>query len=578
MVTSTSKFTYEYLSLQKFFNAFKPMQSVSHVFEVPVVSLRFTGKTEIEQMEIKGLGFMQDIAARNIFVGTPSVSSLPTIARMAPEDDRIRPGHVGFDAWVAYVYLMKGLHIFTSITAQRNGNMKTTNLMIEGSKVVMPQEKKPIRNLGGLTEEYENKGVQAIAPDIHDIMYAAPNKKYQSFPGEFIQLKTFSGPLDEGIFFPYFTGMNLPDKVTAHHVFENLFFRLLSDTKDGALRMMAQIRTGIKQLAFHRSGIILAHAYKGIELSSKIPGSKMIIVLDGAVYHGFVICGKFEVALYGDTYTPVDVMKQLKKINKFSDDCELIAEKLNTATDALGTKVYNFSKEVFMRSRGAIEAFASVDKDLYASTNTIQEVIDLLVSLKYSDQFPVPSISTISDMTGSIMTGSYARLQAYPSYFDESLLKNVNPLYIALSMFGPKVPSCNVGAKNKGAVSFVIPKRDSEDVNIVKKDGKRPLQYLAYEMTPIHLAHNQYTSLFTSGALHMNPPRKNKKEFCNLQNVIVQIGDDMSFLDVYNGMKEVVNNHRLAAQSGSKRKADGTDASGSRKRAKVDSEKRADEY
>lgn len=577
MVASTSKYTYEYLSLQKFYNAFKPITTLHHVFEVPTVSLKFSGRPDQELMQIKGLGFMQDVAAKNIFVGTPAASSLSSIARFGPEDDRIRPGHIGFDAYVAYVYLMKGAHIFTSILAQRNGKMKTTNFMLDDSKIVKVGEKKPIRNLAGDSEDFENKAASSISPDIHDIQYAAPNKSFQSFPGSFIQLKTFKGPIDTGVFFPYFTGMCLPDKVTAHHVFENLFFRLLSDTEEGALKMMSQIRAGIKQLAFSRSGIILSHLYKGIEMAAKIPASKMTVVLDGATYHGFIITGKFKVALYGETFIPVDVMKQLKRINKFTDDCELIAAKLNSATDAQGSKVYNFTKETFMRSRSAIEAIYSIDKDLFTSTSTLEEVITLLVGLKYSDAFPVPSIESIRQMTTAMLTQTHAPLQNFPAYFDEIMLKNLSPIYIALSAFGPKVPSCNIAQKAKGGVSFTIPRRDAPDANIERVDGKRPLQYIPYEMVPIHQAAVQYESLFSTGVLTLSPPRKNKREFTNLQNVIVQVGDDKNFSDIYTAYKEIVSNRRLEAQSGGKRKRDGGDAS-PRKKSRQEHEKMADEY
>lgn len=577
MVTATSKFTFEYLSLQKFYNAFKPIISLSNVFEVPTVSLRFSGKTDQETMQIKGLGFMQDLAARNIFVGTPAVSQLAMLARFNPEQDRIRPGHIGFDAYVAYVYLMKGLHIYTSIVAQRNGQMKINNLMFDDTKTVKVGEKKNIRNLNGKSEEFENKGAAAINPDIHDVMYSAPNKSHQSFPGSFIQLKTFTGPTEQGVFCPFFTGMNLPDKVTAHHVFENLFFRLLSDSEEGCLRLMSQIRTGIKQLAFSRSGMVLAHAYKGVEMSSKIPASQMTIVLDGPVYQGFFITGKFKLSLYGDTYVPVDVMKQLKKLNKFTDDCELIAAKLNAATDAQGSKVYNFSKETFMRSRSALEAIASVDRDLFASTSTLEEVITLLVGLKYADSFPVPSIESIRQITAAMLTGSNAPLQNFPAYFDEMMLKNLSPVYMALSAFGPKAPSCNIGSKDKGSLTFVLPSRDANDVNIVKVEGKRPLQYMPYQMVPIHLAAAQYTNLFNTGILHLNPPRKNKNEFVNLQYVIAQIGDDKNFLEIYTAYKEIVNNNRILVQSGGKRKRDGGEVS-AKKRVRMENEKAAEDY
>lgn len=575
MVVSTSKFSYEYLGRQSFFNAFKPMNTLPVSFEVPTISLKFSGKTDQESMQIKGMGFMQDVAAKNIFVGTPAAHCLADIARFAPEEDRIRPGHIGFDAFVAWVYLMKGAHIFTTILAQRNGLISTKNILTDGSKLVKVGEKSKIITLAGDQEEVENKDPFAVTQSIEDILFSASSRSYQNFPGSFIQIKTFAGPIDKGIFYPFFTGMLLPDKVTAHHVFEDLFLHLLADTQEQALKLMSQIRGGIKQLAFSRSGIVLSHLYKGIDLARKVPGSKMTIVLDAAVYQGFIICGEYNASLYGKLYTPGDVMKQLKLINKFASDCEMIAAKLNTARDALGTSVYNFQKESFMRSRSALEAFYSVDKDLFASTNTIQEVIDLMIGLRYSDSFPIPSIESLRQVTAAMLSQSMAPLQNFPAFFDETMLKNLSPLYIALSAFGPKAPSINTSSKNKGAQKFVIPSRDAEDVNIKKTDGKRFLQYLPYEMVPIHMAVAQYNSMFQTGVLHLAPPRKGKKEFTNLQYTIVQIGDDVNFGEVYMAYKEIVNNNRILSQTGAKRKRDG-DELGARKKSKQDHLEMAD--
>lgn len=546
-------------------------------FEVPTISLKFSGKTDQESMQIKGMGFMQDVAAKNIYVGTPAVHHLAAIGKFAPEDDRIRPGHIGFDAYVAWVYLMKGAHIFTTILLQRKGRLTSKNILTDAGKMIKKTEKGKIITLGGEQEEIENKDPFEVTQSIEDILVSASSRSYQNFPGSFIQIKTFTGPLEPGIFYPFFTGMLLPDKVTAHHIFEDLFLHLLHDKAEIALKLMSQIRSGIKQLAFSRSGIILSHIYKGIDLARKIPGCKMTIVLDGAVYQGFVITGDYSAFLYGKTYATGDVMKQLKLINKFTSDCELIAAKLNSARDSLGTAVYNFQKEVFMKSRSALEAFYTVDKNLFASTNTLQEVIDLLIGLRYSDTFPIPSIESIRQVTASMLSQSFAPLQNYPAHFDESMLKNLSPVYIALSAFGPKVPSVNVASTNKSAMKFVIPSRDAEDSNLKKTDGKRFLQYLPYQMVPIHLAASQYNNLFNTGVLHIAPPRKGKNEFTSLQSTIVQIADDKNFGEVYTAYKEIINNNRVLSQTGAKRKRDG-DETASRKKTKQEHELMAEAY
>lgn len=542
----------------KFFNAFKPIQNLSRTFEVPVCSFKFSGKDDQEIRDIKGMGLMEDVSSKNIYVGTPPVSYLARLQVFKPEDDRIRPGFVSSDGFFAWSFLMKGVQIFSTIAALTATDEPIAFAYTNASKRVDATETSTLPTVDGdmTLESVTNTSTLARieAPNMYAFAPPAVGDK-SSMPGSFIDIRNLPTKFPKGIFFPQFPGMNTSDPITAHHTFERIFRNLLGTNGDNTAAILSKIRSGCKQLAFSRTGVVLSHIYRGMDIASQVPRSGFTIILDNNVYKGFVVTGEFTISLYGKKVECDDVLEDLKTINKHESDAESVAVALNAARDAGGNSVYNFSKHTFLKSRSALVAFMSVDKGLFTSTETIDDVIKTLSGMNYGDSFPIPTAQNIAECTTAMAIGSLSGLAAYPAYLSDTVLRSNSRVMAALCMYGPKAPSFNRGG-DKG-IRFSIPgPQTSVDPNLEVSNGKRVLQYLPFKMVTLNVAMSEWTAAITKGYFTFDQPRKGKKEFTNLQTVIVTLSTDPQFSEVYSGLKSMVNSARALAQGG-KRKHDG---------------------
>jgi len=551
-----------------FFNAFKSLTSLNRLFDVPVASIRF-GDLQKDQVEtLKGMALQSDLTNQNIFVGSPSLLHLNQINALRPVDDRIRPGHVSFDGYLAWTYLMKGIHILTTVMNPMSADSYSHFVSAESSLA------------GGTTgrvstidsqvaSEYVNVSDQAVAQNQGQLLFVAPDNDWSAFNGSFIDAHSFKNSL-HGIFFPFFLGMSVPDKTTAYQVFSSIFSGSIASTAVATASLLQRIRSGVRQLAFSRSGMVMAHAYACIGLALQVPNSKVHVVLKGNVYCGVVIEGNFSISLYGTLVESGETLQDIQSINLLETQAERIVALLNAVEDGEISSVYTFAKDDFMTSRKALRNWNSIDRSLFHSSDTLKAVETILSEMEFNDNFSVPTTKMVDQFLSFVMTGDVRHISDHPAYLSGVILQNSSRVYEGLSIFGPKALSVNVG--DKKGLTFVIGKPGKSDPNldIDPESKKRKLQYIPLCLTPVATAAKQWNMLFGSGNLCLSQPRKGKKEFTAPVNLTHKVADDPNFTDMYNQIKGIVNENRKARKGdsgGEKRK--GGVLSGKGKKAKV---------
>jgi hypothetical protein len=548
------------ISAIQYFNIFKPLRTLNRVFEVPPCSFRFSNLTPAEVTELKAMGLQQDLANPNLFVGTPPATLLARIDELGPMDDRIRPGHITYDAFFAWVYLMKGIQIFsTSWNSLHDGAYSIVcnpdeQIAVGGDGILPGIDGKPI----AVTKVLSNLAVNGIP------YLLPPVVNLSAFPGcvhDINALPQFS----TAIFFPFFPGMSLADKTTSAEVFARIFNGSLSTTQKGNIELMAKVRSGVRNLAFSRTGMVLAHIYRCFSLALDIPNSRVHILTKGTAYVGFVLEGAYDVSLYGTVTASGDVKDDIAKVDLIDSQACEIAEKINAVELEDGSAPYKFVKGVFLSSRSALRAYNSLDPAVFHSSDTLDEIRNILEKMEFNDTYAPVTQETILDAVRFMSSGDYSHIQKYPAFLGGGVLHSRSKTWEALSMFGPRAPSCNTGDKNALAITFPSP--DKSDTNTVRINGVRPLHYLPFWDIPLSTAVAQWDSLVSKGVLLIPKGRKGKKEFTNLHGVVVSVASEPAFQTMYDMVKGMVDDARKSGIAGNKRKrSDDDDAKGGKRK------------
>lgn len=572
-------------AVTKAFNAFIMVPLVAILFEVPVVSLRFASLEDTERASLKALGFMEDIANKNIYVGTPSPSSLRQIAQIGPIGDRIRPGHISYEAYFAWSFLLKGYNIISEAAAACFTPTTNYNLQIDTSKDPIKtgeKSKRLIQTDGTLdTMEYTNSNRLTVFPEPTVCYMLSPSKSLKdTCIGIYADVKSSPTFNMNSIFFPYFHGMITSDKTTPVHVFEHYMIPLLHTDPAKQLQFFRDVRRGIHQLAFHRTGIVFSHIYRGLMIVLSNPTLfKMTIITNGPIYCGFVLesHNEWKVHLNGTTVTSGDVSTDILAINRLEAQADSIVKLLNSLLGSDGrTPVYAFTRKDFSTSRSTLSAINTVNKG-YDQGGIYKKAIDIISEMKFGDQFGVPTFTMVQTAISFVLTGNRGLLLQYPAYLGSTVLQDQSRVHEAFSIFGAKIPTCTTYVV-KDPVMIVIPNVGAQDLNLVPNaDGIKPLRYLPFFMETYGVGVQIWNRLFDSGVIALPPARKGKKEWINTTSVKFQHGTDPGFSSLYEDIKAVVNGRRALGAAGKRKRDndDGTAEDAGKKKSKKDTQAQA---
>jgi hypothetical protein len=552
-----------------FNNVFKSVRAVNHL-EIPTARFQFTTLSDDQEATIRSYGLSKVAGKAFLFEGSPSAANLPLILAYGTIKSQFHPGTVPSDAYVSYIYALKGLRMFSAV--MQGAHFSDTLVYAEGLKILPngPVEVEHMAEKAML--EFNN-----VATDMFSISsgrakilsYAWSATKTLEF-GDYVSPGSkeiaFHSP---GIFFPYFRGMNLPDKSAIGHVFQRLFMRGLADTPEQAANLMNRLRSGFRALATSEAGMALAHAYTGVELA-ETACCGFQVVAEAGVYLGFILLGDIVVQLFSNIVPAVNEAGLLAELGKTNIHGKALADFLaaiRTPSLESGNVKYDWTVEMISSPRKLVQMVQSVEFSDFTEEQmaSMEKAVD---NMRFSEVFPQVNYKTILDFINFVSTGDHQYLQQYPAYLQEKYWKHSSKVAVGLGMFGPSAPSMNYGTVKEQ--SFTIPSLQSEDPNtVIGQSGKRSLAFLPFSIVPINVARQQWSSLFNTGKFYLPSGRSNKNEFTHSGRYNIQIGGTPEFATLYQKIKEHVSITRESLRGEKRRNRDGdVEAKPSAKRMK----------
>jgi hypothetical protein len=382
-----------------------------------------------------------------------------------------------------------------------------------------------------------------------------------------------------GHLFPYFTGMLVPDKDYTSHVFGRLFNRCLGASEETARRVSMRIRSGLRNLSHTRAGMIISHAYMGIEVSQQAQ-APITFIIDNNSYHGFVLHTKKPVFHYGFQHTSQDARElglQLQKLNQHDQALGEILSIINAPVNADGTPIYKHTKAQICSSRGLANAMRLLNPDVFVSTSWKDDLRKAFERVSFGDSFAPPSEKSILAFLSFVKTGDDNVLREFPAMITGRLIEERDRISFGLGIFGPKVPSLNYGEPSR-CQTWILPNVGSNDPNMaVGSDGKKPLRFLPFKLESYSLGVQQWRTLCSSGKFMIPNARKGRNEFTDGRAVAFRIGSDPSFTEAYSSLKVICS--AMKDVNGKKRKRnDDNVESGPSKKNRKDAANDAEEF
>lgn len=555
-----------------FYNIFKPITQLSHTFDVPVtmIILNQPGEPTIEQA--KGLGFTEFPGRKNCFVGTPSVENLAAVHRLPLINAQPSPGYISVDGLLGWSYAMKGIQIFSSISRAASFE-GLPNILEDGDYDTLADGSVKMYPLGSVISTevsgFDKKAAKYLYHgSVKHILVGYDSS--MSLKGHYTSVAQPNLSVKDGLYFPYFDGMVLPDKAVFNHVFPTIFYHCLGENAEVAAKLWSRIRSGYRSMAWTPAGRIISHAYYGIDLAKKTLGS-FTPVFEGQRYMGFVIqADQLTIKIHGRTYTArgiMDLQEDIKVTTKHDAALAKIVTLIN-APIVDGKHVYSVKVDQINTSYKLKGIVINLDLGHFQSTPFVEEMLKLESELSFTEQYPVPTAKVLQQAISYMQTGDYSTIASYPQFLGNSLLFDKERIVIALGIFGPRVPSLNFGNVRNSLVFSMPVALDAADPNLVVAGGKRRLQYLPFSIVPIREGIVQWRKMFESGDIHIPHPRKNKAEFTNTQLVQSKISGEPMFSQVYQVLRQISSETRKARQLGKRSREDDTERGGASKRSK----------
>jgi hypothetical protein len=564
-----------------FYNALKPITSLPASLDVPTARIKFGNLSESDKEEIRGLGMREEEGKPGVFVGSPASASVGTLFAKGPVDYRHSPGVVSLEGYLAYCASLKIVQVVAFGTHIAKGGV--TNLLVrkEGIGLSRSADMEFLQDtMSGSVVMKKLDGYKqpdglalVVAPGVETIIY--PVNSSGTIPS-FFKRSTTALTGEGGRFFPYFSGMTLPDKNYLIFTFQQ-YINLMGRNAEIASGVWAKIKTGFSDLASTSSGRILGHIAMGLNLAVSSE-SRLTIIEDNNVYRGFVLQNDdLWVVMYGKTYKAVplpDLNTDLESVNAHGRAIQAVLTLLNCARKSDGnTPVYNFTERDIATSSGLRQTLHQIELANYSAISDFQEdLINRMKELEYGESFPEANFKTISAFATYVDTGDISVLDPYPFYITNHAL-DFSRVTTGLSIFGTRVPTLNYG--NTKDSKFNLPSSaDVEDPNLTLVEGKRYLRFLPFALVTYGTGIIHWNALYSQGSFYLPSGKKGTVEFTDKKKYSFTVGGDKQFPALYRSIKS----HSIAVRDGlrgGKRRRDGEDKEegpSKIKKAKLDAE------
>lgn len=565
-----------------FVNVFKTHKPAEHI-NVPTTSLFFEALSESQKEELQSYGLVPDSTRNNVYSGNIRFENIGNIAALGPIDGKFVPGQISFDGALAYTYAIKGLDFYSYASqANRNRRMAVFAKVAAADKIEGDGVDSAVFKVQRDFVDSETSDSITLAKDHdYDTLLQITAQRYINPDITEDVVSSFTAPSkasfdnpQPGLVFPYFSGMTLPDKRFAYGVFSKLFFKMLSPDPTKAAMLMSKIRSGFMSMAFTAAGRAISHAYLGISLSLSSQ-SEIHFLVEKGQYMGFTLQSEDMRLVYRNKVllpgTVEEMQKECRRISPFEDVVKDLIDLVSSAKTTDGKTKYKVTKDDFITSRRFVNMYRSLN--LGDFPEGFKESIEtLMTKMYYSDKFQIPNQKMIIDFLSYVATGAEEHIAEYPAYISNSYYQATDRIHTGLGIFGDRAPSLNYGDKKDMCLSMPADLGATDPLMYVNPETKKkPLHYLPFAIVPIRKAADQWESLFKDGVIHLPHGRKGKNEFTDMRKVVLQVGADPHFSQIYKLVKEHSASVRKSLASGKRKRANDDFEEGpkaSRKRAR----------
>jgi hypothetical protein len=256
-------------------------------------------------------------------------------------------------------------------------------------------------------------------------------------------LSEFPGSLP-GRLFPYFHGLNFPDKVTLRKILLSRFVRNLGNTLPDIKASFKYMRRSLDRVASTRSGQALAHLYKGMDLALESQ-TRMFVIFEDSEYLGFALLGERFFIYDGEEFLePQSAEELIGEVSKLSTH-KVAMEDMAKLLSGLDLKA----------PVGTITKRAVESKDLSRSSEVIREIrlrkfeeddkeemVKITRRLRYKESYYLNTPDRILWAIEEITARKDLELNLdVPQYIPTNVDLLDDKLFRTLLAFGPDAPS-----------------------------------------------------------------------------------------------------------------------------------------
>jgi hypothetical protein len=564
------------------FNPFRPVFAnfnPSILIHAPVGIFNFESLNKEQEAQVESLGLEKD---GKIWRGTPQMQNIGTLIGLGAKNARHLPGRASFDGYIAYAFALKAMAIFSAVSIG-TFSKKITGILDQAD----PQGHNYIKTLDSgatVTSSVEPSDghkkfmtVQAItgasilsadveAPLFIPVVEAAGIPLYHMGPSDQSRLT------GNGLLFPYFRDMMLPDRDFAVSIFQRYFYRGLGADATTAHRFWVIIKSGLRNISLLPCGMMINHAFLGMILADQTKSFIRYIQKNGT-YYGFVLQGDGAIILDNTTHafrSKEDLRKDFAVLTSFdtflSELLSLLAGPNYTDADGNIVSYYEPSPASVNTSRKLFEYMRTVDVDLHFPTQKtdIQNALD---KLAFGETYAVASHQNITVFLNYVSTGDPGLLAPFPALFQNELWRSDDRIALGLSIFGTMVPSISWGVKGNSLVTQ-LPKEDA--IEELFDPAKLNLQSTAIKSVPFTVGVGNWTTVLAKQMMFLPlDPKKKKdgKSALDRRGVSATLSGDVH-KSLMRRVAQVANEHRAANEGRRKRGLETEDIS-SRKKSKA---------
>jgi hypothetical protein len=546
---------------------------VPYCFDVPLLGAYFPNAGNEEAVEqLRQLG-MRKSPGSQIYTGNPSARNFSALLQLGATVGRYNPGSLGIDAYYAYLSMTRALCAFTCFSQVLNINAGL-NFLGQDSNTQSGENAMGLDVTcvgGGTSIGVYTDGIAELSMTRwnRDTTIVTTPFSSEREHGLVPAITTISEPKlsseKEGIVFPYFQNMVLPDKNSAWHIFKQFFSNTLSQDLETRRILMKKIRTGHRQLALFPAGMALSHAFLGISLAIEAH-AEMTLIIEHSSYQGFVLqADDLKVIFDGKVIEPLekaDVLEEIADLGTHGKKLIELLAVINSISQIVGSgrtaKViprFSYKIEDISSSRKLVNVLRNISNEDWTAKS--EQIISLTDDLKFGDKYAPQSFDSLKVFLEYMKTGDNELLREHPAWIGGGYVADRSRVAIGLGIFGVTAPSLAYGPRN--GVTFSLPKDcNAPDPNVlVQSDGKRLLPYLPFQSSAIKKAVTEWNLVFSDGQLRFDRPRKGKKEFVDTSGVSLKISGDPAFSLVYQLVKEVAAETRRGRSAGGKKRTAG---------------------